>query len=245
MDESQQILQSLGLTDKEAAAYLALLKLGQATAYQIAQHTGIKKPTAYLVLDNLLKKEFVLKIPDAKKWRFLAKKPADVYEQEVNKISALRDALPMLTRLAAPTKNPDTDILSFDGLTNIKKGLWYGTKNIKEFDAFYGAATTASDALLKLILDWNEELAQKGARSRAIVPDHPSLKRFRKLDEKHNRIVRVVPYAAYPSDISIEIYHDFVRIFIIHRPQCIIIQNSDLAKVLRHIFEIVWSVSIE
>lgn len=243
MDESKQVLQSLGLTDKEAVTYLALLKFGQATAYQIAQHTGLKKPTTYVVLENLLKKEFVLKIPDAKKWLFLAKKPAEVYAQEAQKISALHDMLPMLTRFAAPAENADTDILSFDGLENIKKGLWYGIKNVKEFVAFYGAAAPASDALLKLIIDWNQELAQRGVRSRAIVPDHPSLERFRKLDEEHNRTVRTVPYTAYPSDISIEIYNDFVRIFIIHRPQCIIIQNPNLSKVLRHIFEIVWSVS--
>lgn len=240
MKDIHQVLVSLGLSEKEAVTYLALLKLGEATAYQVAQHNGLKKPTTYVVLESLLEKGFVLKIPDAKKWRFVAKKPEEIYSHEAENLASFQAFLPILSRMTSSRGTGSTDVLVFDGLNNIKRGLWYGMQDVKEFVAFYGAATGASDELLKVILDWNAELAGRGVRSRAIVPDHPSLARFRKLDDAHNRAVRVIPFSSYPSDISIEIYATFVRIFLINRPQCIIIHNPSLTKVLKNIFEIVW-----
>ena len=46
-------LEKIGLTEKEAAVYLALLKLGPTTALKIARETGIKRPTVYTTLDAL------------------------------------------------------------------------------------------------------------------------------------------------------------------------------------------------
>lgn len=43
----------LGLTEKEAAVYAALLTFKQAGALRIAERAGIKRPTAYLVLKTL------------------------------------------------------------------------------------------------------------------------------------------------------------------------------------------------
>jgi hypothetical protein len=47
-------LKYIGLNDKEARCYLALLPLNQATAYMVALRSRIKKPTAYVVLESLV-----------------------------------------------------------------------------------------------------------------------------------------------------------------------------------------------
>ena len=73
MEQNEDLLKNLGqigLTDKQAKVYLALLSLESSTAYEIAQHCEVKKPTVYVILEELRQKGLVLKVPHAKKALF-------------------------------------------------------------------------------------------------------------------------------------------------------------------------------
>ncbi len=52
-------LQEFGFSEKEIKVYLALLEMGSAVASVIAKKAGIKRSTAYLVLDLLIKRGLV------------------------------------------------------------------------------------------------------------------------------------------------------------------------------------------
>lgn len=52
-------LQNLGLTDKSAAAYAALLGMKKGSALAVAEAAGIKRPTVYGVLESLQEKRLV------------------------------------------------------------------------------------------------------------------------------------------------------------------------------------------
>lgn len=54
-----QALEQLGLSDKEAPVYAALLGMKTGTALTVAEAAGIKRPTAYSVLESLRKKKLV------------------------------------------------------------------------------------------------------------------------------------------------------------------------------------------
>ena len=55
-------LKNLGLNDKEANIYLALLQLGKSTATKIAKKSGLKRPTTYVIIEQLIDKGFVQKL---------------------------------------------------------------------------------------------------------------------------------------------------------------------------------------
>jgi predicted transcriptional regulator len=52
-------LQTLGFSDYEAKAYIALVKLQPATAYEVSKEAGLPKANSYSVLESLSKKEAV------------------------------------------------------------------------------------------------------------------------------------------------------------------------------------------
>jgi len=54
-------LQNLGLSDKEAKVYLALMELGPSSAFEISKRTGIHHSTVYLEMNSLLDKNLVSK----------------------------------------------------------------------------------------------------------------------------------------------------------------------------------------
>ena len=57
--EEVSILEDLGLSKREAKAYLALLELGSTTVGEIIKKTDIPSSKIYEVLDRLMKKGLV------------------------------------------------------------------------------------------------------------------------------------------------------------------------------------------
>jgi sugar-specific transcriptional regulator TrmB len=72
--EAQKNLQSLGFSEYEARAYVALLQRGPMTGYQLARASGIPRPNIYPVLDRLQERGAVgrLEVPDGTQYTALA-----------------------------------------------------------------------------------------------------------------------------------------------------------------------------
>ena len=73
---TEQELQSIGLTEKEVAVYLALLKLGTAKAGVLAKKTGIRRVSVYDLLESLMKRGIVSRYRKGSLGYFSALEPA-------------------------------------------------------------------------------------------------------------------------------------------------------------------------
>jgi len=71
----QQELMDIGLTDKEAAAYLVLLRFGTRSTSYVAQKARLNRGTAYVALHSLLAKGLVAKASKRKVQHFSALDP--------------------------------------------------------------------------------------------------------------------------------------------------------------------------
>ncbi len=113
-------LLNLGLTEKEANVYLALLGLEKATAYTVGIRSKLKNATAYVVLNNLVSKGFALKIPQKDKHYFIAKSPRECIAIAQEKLSTTKEMLPEL--LAIQKKADEkVSVAYFEGFEGIKK----------------------------------------------------------------------------------------------------------------------------
>lgn len=68
-------LVSIGLSEKEAAVYLALLELGSDTVQNIAKKSGVNRATTYVILDALKKKGVASTVEKGTKTHFQAESP--------------------------------------------------------------------------------------------------------------------------------------------------------------------------
>lgn len=71
----EKYLEEIGLSDKEASLYLALLSFESATPSELSKKTGIKRTTVYVVLESLEKKGLVSEVPKGKTSSFQAEPP--------------------------------------------------------------------------------------------------------------------------------------------------------------------------
>ena len=236
-----EALQNLGLNEKEARVYIALLKRNGSSAYVIADRAELKKPTTYVILDDLIEKGLVYKVPRAKKQLFVAKSPKEVFSLAEEKLSLAKEILPELLAMSDGVKSkPKT--LFFEGMKNINHVYDWHAKQMqdKEIVGFYAHTKGVPSELLESFKVWAENFKKKNIKIRGIVPDSFDLKTYRDIDTNHNRQMRVAPFEKYSSNISIEICENYVIFFSFNDLQITLIENENIAKSVRQIFEMVW-----
>ena len=104
-------LQQLGLSDKEAKTYLASLELGPVSVQEIAKKSGLKRPTVYFAIEQLIKMGLMSSFEKGKKRYFSAESPerlVSLITAQKRKATALEEGAVLLTA--------DND---FSGLDNV------------------------------------------------------------------------------------------------------------------------------
>jgi sugar-specific transcriptional regulator TrmB len=241
MDISES-LATLGLNEKQSAIYVALLQLGRGSAYSIADKAGIKRPTAYVILGELIEKGLVSQVPRARKKLYVAVSPEQAFASADERLTLAKQKLP---ELLAMTKGADSkvSVLFFEGLKGIKQVMEYKRDEDKgkEFVGFYATSANLPKGLTEYFDEWNEKNRRRKITMRGIVPDHDSLEQYRENDVRHGRKMKVVPHSELSSEVAIDISERIVRIHDYKNLQGIAIENADVAKTLREVFEMLWS----
>lgn len=235
-----EALQQLGLNEKQGLVYTSLLQLGRSTAYAIAEKSGLKRPTVYVLLEELCRLGAVQKIPHVSKQLFVPKSPEILFWEFSQRTSEAQKVLPQLLALTKSERKPK--ILYFEGLPGIQEALYYKINTLakKEIIGFGGQVEGADKELLTLFDEWNNEMKRLEIRIRGIVPQHQSMSKYRKTDTAFGRRVKIIPSNTYNTEVSIEITDIFVRILAFRDLQAIIIENKNIANALKQIFEMIW-----
>lgn len=242
MDTLIQNLGSAGLTEKEARVYIALLQLGKASAYGISSRSGLKKPTTYVILDELIKKGLVMKIPRVKKQQYVAKPPEEFFANAEERLKQAKKALPELITMAESEK-VKVQTLFYEGVDGIEEALYYHSKEMKEKEVvgFYAMAGDATKELMDIYHPWPKKMQEAGVKVRVITPEHESTQEYVDMDKQLGFEVKTVPLSVYSSKVSLEAGDDFVRIILNKPMQALIIRSPELANSVKQIFELAWS----
>jgi sugar-specific transcriptional regulator TrmB len=241
MNNINNALITLGLTDKEASIYIALLEIGEATVMQIARQTKLKRPNIYVLLDSLREKELVLKIPHAKKAIFIAKNPNQFFRSSLTKVQMAYASLSEIE--AIQKKDNKISVKYYEGEHGVEEALFYRAEELKrtEIVGFFAKAEKISPNLLEISHRWRETMNRYDVTLRGFAPKHETLKEFRKTDEELDQIFKSIPHNAYSSNCSIDATKLFVRIVLFDINQAIIIENLEIVKTVKQIFEARWN----
>lgn len=233
-------LKTLGLSDKEALVYLSLLEIGEASVVLIARQTKLKRPTIYLLLDSLREKELVLKIPHAKKTIYIAKDPDDFFRESMIRAKNAYDKLSEIK--AIQKKENKISVKYYDGEKGMEEAFFYKIEDLKrtEIVGFFAKAEKISPEIINISHRWRNRLNNYDIKLRGIAPKHETLKEFRKTDDMLGMIFKSVPHNTYSSNCSIDATSLFVRIVLFDANQAIIIENPEIVKTVKEIFEASW-----
>ena len=237
-------LAEIGLTEKESEVYLALQSLESGTAYQIAQECEVKKPTVYVILEELRRKGLVLKVPHAKKALYTANDLSEYLKAREDSLKSVRSLLPKIRSLGSRNR---PQVYFFNGLKGISQAIEHKFDDMKgkTFKSFYGSLAGCSKEVVQLYDDWDKKAVDAGMSFQIITPDKERdehYKEINKLSETHkdNVQMRFLKQYEYPSNISFEIGENFVRTIDAKNLQATIMDDKSTADAMRQIFDIVW-----
>lgn len=156
-NEDVLILSKTGLSEKQAKVYLSLLALGEANMTRLAEYSKLKRPTAYIVVEELLVLGFISEIKKGKTKSYSAVHPKRIGEILNFRKSQFDELLPsLIANFGSQKSKPKIQMFEgMDGLMHAykeafellalqKEGLWIGNielliekhpKVLKQYDA--------------------------------------------------------------------------------------------------------------
>lgn len=235
-------LEQIGLTEKESAVYLALLSIGTGTAYQIAEHCEVKKPTVYVILEDLRKKGLVLKVPHAKKALFAPRDIIEYLSEQESRLKSVRAIVPQLHSLGGQGAN----VFFFSGMRGVSQAIEYKleAQRGKKILGFYSNLADAPPEMHKLYSAWDRRCLDMDISFDILMAKRGAGKYHKdifNLSKKNPAIrIKLLEKFDYPENQTIDMGGDFLRIVDEKRLHATIIDDKQTAEAMRQIFQIVW-----
>lgn len=233
----QKLLQNLGLEEKEAKVYLALLSLSEATATIISEKTNLDRTLIYQLANKLIEKGLVSYIIKNNVKYFSATNPTKLLEDTKEKERQLQKAMPKLINLTK-IKEQETKVEVYrgkEGLKTILKDILRTGRNYNVFGEegqFQKILPIVSHQFLKQIVKMNiheQVLVREDFREKVIKSKNSVFKYLSK---------------NYLSPVMTVVYGNKVANFIWKSPYyAILTENKDVADSFRSQFKALWKLA--
>ena len=235
----QQTLKLLGLSDKAAEVYGATLTLGTSAVKEIAAKAGLKRPTVYVYLDELIKDGFVQKITIGKKEYYQATSPKLIELRLEEHLSSLKKEMPHLEMLHSQGRGRP-GVTVFEGEEGLRQ-IYEEVQHTKEL-IFWSDLSSVERMFPEAVHKISEAILSKSILTREIIADTPetraSTKRFAATaGELYTRRL-----ATGPIFNDSAIYDNVVAFFRIQHSNLFVVRIEDptIAETMRTLFEMAW-----
>lgn len=237
----KSILSDLGLDEKEASIYLAVLELGKGTVHDIANKSGMIRTTLYPILEDMLQRKLIFKAHDSGPQRFYAQDPIKILAEKKASVEKLEHSMPIFTALQKRTGSApmvklfegenahvhffndtllmpmNSELLTFSATLNIEKYL------PADYFEEYSRQRIARNILIRVIAS-NSPTARRLVRSAA-----QELRSIRVVPSFFNFTADMIIYGSKVATLSWE--DNF---------SCMVIDNDKVAQMLKTSFELMW-----
>ena len=239
--DPRESLKHIGLNEKEIQIYLSLIELGSSTVLVIAKRSGIKRPTAYLVLESLVEKGFVSRIIKGKKTLFSPQNPKKLITEGEIRLKELQEVVPQLEIMFRKRKERP-QIRIFEGKDELDRAYdeWFINK---------GEALFISTNKLSM------EAFPRSYEKQQLIARSPEFKIRELVDESAegldyaNKVrgdyhtFRFIPKKFLPFDADIGIFGNHTLITSVKKEYFTIdIESKEIAKAFRTLFEAMWQI---
>ena len=243
-----QLLSSLGLSEREASVYLCLLTLGASKSIEVARYTGFTRPTIYDVLEKLIHRGLVSKYKKKHITVFSAQDPQklvayldreldDVHNKLINQKKQVQALLPALLSLQLTNKSKPR-VQFFEGEKGMREA-YEDTLTTKTKMYAYTNVTEMMRSFPHFFPAYFKRRAANRIPVDALFVDNQDGKKLVKANTEELRRTKFFPGGISWSP-EVKIYDDKVLITSWQEKMAIIIQSKEYADLQRIIFGKLW-----
>lgn len=248
-----QNLKNIGLNEDEIAIFISLSNEEEKSAHQISKATNIPRTSVYRTLENLIEKKLVesiisdngnkYRVVKANKLEILKNEKRQEVEEFEHSISSIENYLQSL----APSL-PKTQIRYYQGPEGIKQIMWNALKAEKDCVGYsiFGRIEVVGKAF---IARYNEEFERRKITDKVIISKKEigRVKDFVNKGSLHKSFVniRVISNKNFYVSGDTMIYNNIYSVSFWKHGEIIAveIENPEIVKVQRGIFETLWDIS--
>jgi sugar-specific transcriptional regulator TrmB len=232
-------LKTLGLSDKQASVYLALIELCESAAYPIARKAGLKTPTTYVILKELLELGIVHTVPRAKKKLFRPIDPKQLFAKAESRFIDAKAALPsILALVSSPSLAPVTR--SFSGRSQLLNA-YFDTlaKPDKTLRGWMSEGAWSEHGLDFFMNEYRPKRLKQNISNQFIVGDTKVMREYAKDDESTRKEIRIDKNLDPQSDLFL---YDGNKVIIasFYEEMGVIVESEHIHALLEQIFTAHW-----
>jgi len=250
-------LKNIGLSDKAAAIYAAILELGIAYPSKISEATKLNRSTVYHILTDLSIKGLITEIERGKKLCYQIERPSKLLNFTKNQIRIAEERaerakklLPEIEGLFSLTPHKPR-VRFFEGQSGVLSVYEEHVAESKPYEmvAFSNVEKLVSRLPPQFVNDYIKKKIRAGVTTRAIFPaskfsEHYNKEIYRGAEKKRQVQMRTIPANLFPFQSEITMFGEN-KVSIINFEQSsmigIIIEDATIAGMLRMIFELAWT----
>ncbi len=237
-------LRGIGLSKNEAVVYLAVLELGQASIWEIAKKSGIKRPTCYVLLEELAFKGYASNSNDGKRVLYSVSSPKQLLQAVERRQERFVKSLAQLEGVAS--KSPQKPIVRlYEGVSGVVEAYNLSLEQPKGQEILIYGTAQVQISYEEFITDYLKNRVKKGIMARAILPDNELNRQVLGQDKEQLRQTRFLPQDKFDPATEINVFSDTIT-YIAHsesEPFGTVIESASLAALEKQRFELLWGLA--
>jgi sugar-specific transcriptional regulator TrmB len=200
--------------------------------------SGVKRPTTYLILDQLVSKGYVNKYSKGNANYFQPVDPKLILEEQKRKIDGIEKLIPQLEKLSYfEDCKIEPKVSFYEGKTGLIR-IMEDTLTVKDkrICCWANAASATQNSLQSYYPTYIKQKVRRKVHVEAICPYDKIALSFKSRGDEELREVYLIPQDQFSFENEINIYDDKVAI-ISHKDEIgVIIKNENIANTQRAIF---------
>ncbi len=242
----QKTLEKIGLSPKQSFVYLALLDLGEAKMTDIAKQAGMKRPTVYLIIEELELLGLASSVVKGKKKFYAAAHPRRLAELTKYRAHQVEESMPeLLARYGKDSQKPKVQM--FEGVAGIEKAYReaYTLLSNKEEGLWFGDVTFLQEQFPEVLRTYNKMIAElRDPKIRELVYGGEVARKWAQDMQSHlgkNHKIKYVPGKEFGFTDQLIIGNKIMYFSFGETVFVLMVENKELAQTQRGLFEIAWN----
>jgi len=244
--ETDKVLRHTGLSKKQVAVYAALLKLGEASMTELARTAGLKRSTAYVVVEELLVGGLMAEATKGKRTMYSTVHPRRLLDLARFRARQIEEALPELAALYnAPKEKPKIQVFEgVEGMRALYREL-YQSLNKKEEALWFARISALREYMPEALTEYKTMLRHLA---------HPRIRKLNYGDEEgkkwltemkrvrgRNHFIRILSTEFEFGFTDNLIFGNKLVIFSLKAHVFVtVIESEEITKTYRTLFEWAW-----
>lgn len=242
--DNQILTQNLGLSDKEAAVYVAILELGESTVNPIAKRSGVKRTSIYNFIDHLVELGLIEVAVVRNRKHYKARSPEYLATLQERRWQEVKEAIPQFMSLFNVSTNKPK-ISYFEGPEQVRQIIVEELRHkmirfiwpMQEVAEMIGGTSFMTKHI--------QHLQERGIQNRIIRFPEQDVEYEGWQNRTPRETWREIRYAKEGTTfpMAVGIYDDNTVAFITSKKEGfgIMIESTELAQAMTYLFELFWA----